>query len=74
MKGHTKIVGKTKWIWQAKEKVKIDIDSYLPMGKEEGGGRKQMLQRIGRKVSRWPEQFGLDNGWKRQREIHKINV
>lgn len=44
------------------------------MGKEEGGGRKQMLQRIGRKVSSWPEQFGLDNGWKRQREIHKINV
>lgn len=74
MKGHTKIVGKTKWIWQAKDKIKIDIDSYLPVGEQEGGEKKQMLQRIGRKASSWPEQFGLGNGWKRQGEIHKENV
>lgn len=33
-----------------------------------------MLQRIGIKASSWPEQFGLGNGWKRQRKIHKENV
>lgn len=70
MKGSTKIVDKTKAVWQAKDKTRIDINSYLPVGEEEGGERKQMLQGIGRKVSSWPAQLVLGNVWKRQGEIH----
>lgn len=41
MKGSTKIVDKTKSLWQPKDKIRIDINSHLPVGVEEGGERKQ---------------------------------
>lgn len=46
MKGHTRIVGKTKRVWQGKGKVRIDIDSYLPVGKEEGGKRNKHYKEL----------------------------
>lgn len=70
MKGSTRIVDKTKAIQQAKVEARIDTNSYLPVGEEGGGERKQMLQGIGRKPSSWPAQFGLGNGLNRQGEVH----
>lgn len=72
MKGSTKIVGKTKAVWQAKDKIRIDIPSYLPVGEEEGGEREQMLRGIGRKASRWPAQLGLGIG--KEKSTEKINA
>ena len=50
--------------------MRIDANSYLPVGEEGGGERKQMLQGIGRKPSSWPAQLGLGNGLNRQGEVH----
>lgn len=44
-----KIVDKTKAVWQAKEEIRIDVNSFLLVGEEGGGERKQMLKGIGRK-------------------------
>lgn len=70
MNDSTKVVGKTKAVRQAEDKIRIGIHSSLPVGQEEGAEKKQMLQRIERKASSWPAQLGLGNGWKRQGEIH----
>lgn len=70
MNDSTKVVGKTKGVRQAEDKIRICIHSSLPVGQEERAEKKQMLQRIKRKASSWPAQLGLGNGWKRQGEIH----